>query len=102
LFLVVLEISLVSDVFILNLSQLLDFVVVDVELLSVEWLVVEGSLSLEGIFWLFEADEGVQGISFLWEELNAFNVSILAEKLLQFLSSGGGWEVLDVKVASLL
>lgn len=44
LLLVVLEIGLVSDIFVLDLSQFLDFVVVDIELLSVEWLVVEGSL----------------------------------------------------------
>jgi len=59
LFLIVLEISLVSDVFILDLSEFLDFVVVDVELLSIEWLIVESSFSLEGIFWLLKAYEGV-------------------------------------------
>jgi hypothetical protein len=102
LFLVVLEISLVSDIFILDLSKFLDFVVVNVELLSVEWLIMESSLSVEGIFWLLEADESIEGVSFLREELNAFNVSMLTKELLEFFSSSGGWEVLDVKVASLL
>lgn len=59
--------------FVLDLADLLDLVVVDVELLPIEVLVVELVLGILGIFWLFVADKGVNCFLILFEEPDALD-----------------------------
>jgi hypothetical protein len=65
LFLEVLIVSLVSDLFLLKLSVLLQLVMVDVELLSVESLLVELLFGKCSTIWVFVADECIECFSFL-------------------------------------
>jgi len=83
LFLIVLEISLVVHLLILSLSDFLNFVVVNVELLSVEGLLVESSLGSGSSFGVLEALEGIDCFAFFGEDLDAFNVTVFSEKILQ-------------------
>lgn len=102
LFLVVVVVSLVSDFFLLDLSDFLDFVVVDVENLSVEGLLIKLLSGECSIVWVLEADEGVDSFTFFTEDLNAFDLTALSEVLSELLFGGVGWEVLNVEIASLL
>jgi len=102
LLLVVLEVSLVMDIFVLDLSDFLDFVVVDVELLSVEGGLVKLSLGLRSLLGILEANESIESLSFLGEELNVFDFTVLSEQFFELLFGGVGREVFDVEVASLL
>jgi hypothetical protein len=105
LLLVVLEVGLVLGVFLLDLSQFLDLIKVDMEgsVLDGQDVVdlVLGEVSGVG---RLEAHEGVDdSISvFAALELDALDFSELAEDGLELLLGGGGGEVLDVEVASLL
>lgn len=102
LFLVVLEVGLVSDVLLLDLSDFLDLVVVDVKHLSIEGLLIKLLLGKSSIIWVLEANKSVDGFSVLREDLDAFDISILSKVFFEFLFSSVGWEVLDVEIASLL
>jgi len=102
LLLEVLEVSFVVHFLILLLPDLLDLVVVDVELLPVEELLVEGSLGLRGGLGVLEADEGIHSLSFLGEHLDALDFSIAAEEFLELVVGGLRREVLDVEVATFL
>ena len=66
LLLEVLIVSLVSDLLLLKLSVLLQFVVVDVELLSVEGLLVELLFGKCSTVWVLVADECIECFSLLW------------------------------------
>ena len=99
---VVLPIDLVSHLFLLESSDLLHFVEVNVKLLSVESVVVKLVLGHGGSFWVLEASEGVETLTFSWEDLEALNSSELLEKSLKFSIGGLRREVLDVEIASLL
>lgn len=98
----VLEIDLISGLFLLNLSHLLKLVVVDIENLSLQWL--SGNLCLGKTSMLrgLEANESIKGFTFLGENLDALDFSVLFKVLSEFSLSGGGWEVLNVEIASLL
>jgi hypothetical protein len=102
LLLEVLEISLIMELFVLSLSDFLDFVVVDVELLSIEGLLVEFILGLLSFLWVLEADEGIDSLAFLGEELDVLDFSVLREEFFELLFSGSRREVLDIEIASLL
>jgi sensor histidine kinase YesM len=103
LFLVVLVISFVSDFFLLNLSDFLDFIVIDVEYLSIEGLLVELSFSLSSIVWIFETNKGIYSFAFWFaENFDIFDFSEFSKVLSEFLFRSLGWEVLDIKIASLL
>jgi hypothetical protein len=102
LFLPVLPVSLVVHLLELSFSDFLDLVEVNVKSLSVEALLVALSFGVESLIWVLEAHEGVERLAFLGEELDAFDVSVLGEVLLQLLSSSGRQEVLHIQIASLL
>lgn len=102
LFLEVLEVGLIMEFLILSFSDFLDFVVVNVKLLSIEDLLMEFCLGLLSLLGILEADEGIDSLTFLREHLNVFNFSILSEEFFQLLFGSIGWEVLNVEIASLL
>lgn len=100
--LVVLIISLISNIFLLELSDFLQFVVINVELFSVEGRLVKLLFSESSAIWGLVADESKECFSSLWHKLNAFDFTALFKVGSQFSLCGCGWEVLDVQVASLL
>ena len=99
--LILLEISFIDSVFDLDLSLLLDLVVVDHEGLAVIGGVVQGRFGNSSRVWLFEADESEVSVSSFFE-LDAFDGTELLEEVLKFFLWPLVWEVLDVEVASLL
>jgi hypothetical protein len=99
---VVLEVSLVMDIFVLNLSDFLDLVVVDVKLFAVEGSLVKFSLSLGSLLGILEADKGIKSLTFLRKKLDVFDFTIFSEEFFKLLFGSSGREVLDIKVASLL
>jgi len=82
LFLEVLEVSLIMEFLILSFSDFLDFVMIDVELLSIENLLVKFSLGLLGLLRVLKTNEGIDSLSFLGEHLDVFNFSILSKEFL--------------------
>jgi hypothetical protein len=99
--LILLEVGLVDGVLDLDLSLLLDLVVVDHEGLAVISRVVQGLLGNGGGVWLLEADESEASVSTLLQ-FDVFDGTELLEKVLEVIRSPGVWEVLHVQVASLL
>lgn len=97
-----LEVSLVSCFFLLELSNFLKFVMVDVELLAIECVHVELLSGKSSIIRRFVANEGIESLTFLREKLHAFDITILREETLKFFFSGIGREVFDIEIASLL
>jgi len=95
LLLVVVEVDLVTELILLGLSDFLDLVVIDVELLSIEDIIVELVLGKHGLFGALEAHEGIAGLSLISINLDILNFSILAEKLLELLFGSVGREVLN-------
>jgi len=89
------------EFFILSLSDFLNFVVVNIELLSVEGVLMELSLGKGGLFRVLEADKGVDGLILLREKLDVLNFSILSKKFFQLLSGSIRREVFDIEIASL-
>jgi len=103
LFLVVLVISLISDFFLLDLSDFLDFIVINVEGLSVEGLLVKLGFCCSSIVWILEANKGVYSFTFrLAEDLYTFDFSEFSKVLSEFLLTSVGWEILNIEIASLL
>lgn len=98
----ILIISFVSDFFLLKLSDFLKFVVVNVELLSIESSSVKLSLGTGSHVWGGIADKSVESLFFLWKHLKAFDLTESLEEFHELVSGGVLWEVLNVKVASLL
>lgn len=98
-----LETELILSLFILDLSELLEFVMADLELSLVEESVVAVLESLLGLVGSLEADESISLLSLVnREHLDALNFSILLEDTSKVLLSELGLEVFDVEVASLL
>ena len=99
-----LEIVSVLGSFVVDLSNLLDFVVIDGEGSSFEDLVVKLFLGGGGLIWLLKADEGIKLLDTLssWMQLETFDLSIHGEQISKSLLSDIFWESLDIKVASLL
>jgi len=96
LFLIVLEVSLIVHFFILGLSDFFDFVMVDVQLLSIEWLLMELLLCSLGSLWVLEADKCIHSFSFFWEDSDTFNLSMFGKKFLKLIRSCCWREVFDV------
>jgi len=67
LFLIILVVSFVSNFFLLYFSKFFDLVMVDVQLLSIEGLLVKVDLGLSSMVWVSEAYEGIDSFSFLRE-----------------------------------
>ena len=101
MFLIVLIVSFVSDLFLLNLSDFFDFIMIDVEHLSHEGHLIKILLGLSSVVRILEANKGIDGLSLFAENLDTFNFSKFTKVLTELLLSGGRWEVLDIKVASL-
>jgi len=100
--LISLPIGLVLGLLVLDLSDLLDLIVANVELLTFEVVVVQVLLSLGSIVGLLEANEGESVTRFTLVETNFFDLSKLTKELLDLLFLAGWREILDEKVASLL
>jgi hypothetical protein len=99
---VLFPISLVSHLLELEVSDLLNLVMVDDEALSVVGLSVKGLLSHGASIWLLVADEGVGVVLVTLLESHSLNFSVGLEEVGEFLLGPASWEVLDVEVASLL
>ena len=98
----VLEISSISGVFLLDLSDFLLLVEVQEELLAIQGLSLTLLLGIGSTFWTLVADEGVDGSTFFMVKLDTFDFTVLFKVGLELLFSGVLWEVLDVEIASLL
>ena len=99
---VVIVISLISDFFLLDFANFLDFVVIDVEDLSIEVLSIKLLYGKNGIIWDHEANESKVRFSFFAEDLDAFDFSALSEVFSELFFGCAGWEVLNVNAVSLL
>lgn len=99
---VVVEVSFVLHLLVVSLSDFSDFIVVNVELLSLDVEVMEVLLGLKCAFWGFEADESVEGLSFFGQNFDALDLSVLLEEVFQFLVGKVSRNILDVEVASFL
>jgi hypothetical protein len=86
----------------LEVSDFLDLVVVNDQTLSVKGLSLEVLLGLRASIWLLEADESISVLASTLLELYSLDLSELLECGFEFLLRPGGWEVLDVEVASFL
>jgi len=102
--LVLLPVSLVTSLFHVKLSDLLDLIVVDHEHLSIDSMVLQVLLSLCSISWLLEADKsvGISGRSASVTELDVFDLSEGLEVFSQVVLGPAVGEVLHEQVASLL
>ena len=102
--------NFVSGLFVLELSDLLNFVMVDDERagLTCDWSVVELFLGSRGSIWLSKADETEEVFIFTCsliifrEESDALNFTKWREKFTNGLFSRFFRNVLDIQVASLL
>jgi hypothetical protein len=99
---VALPINLIFPFLLLEFSGFLHFVEVNVELLSVKAKVVKTILGVDSGIRSLEASKSVETLTFLWEDLDAFNNSELLKQSFKFYSCCLRREVLDVKIASLL
>jgi hypothetical protein len=100
--LILLEVGLINGFFLLDLSDLLDLIMVDHESLTVIGLTMKGLLGSSSRVWGLEADEGKSITSFTLLESDLLDLSKLFEQVLDISLGPLTWEVLDVKVASLL
>lgn len=101
--LVLLPVSLVLSCFHVELSNLLDLVVVDDQHLSFAVVILQNLLSLSGIGWLLVANESISisGVV-LVANLDLLDLSELTEKIFEVLFTPALGEVFDEQVASLL
>jgi len=95
------EISLIDGIFDLDSSLFLDLVMIDHQGLAIMSGVVQSGFGKGSRVWLFEADESEVSVSSFFE-LDVLDLTEMSEDVLELLISPVVWEVLDVKVASLL
>lgn len=76
---IVLPVSLVPNLFLLKFSAFLQFVEIYVELLSVEGVSVKLLLSSWSWVRTSVANEGIESFTFLWHQLDAFDLTELGE-----------------------
>ena len=100
--LILFPIGLVLGLLVLKLSQLLDLIVVDDELLAINSVIVQLSFSLGGVSGFLETDKSKCVLALAHVEADVFDFSILLEETLELLFLVAVGEVLDVQVASLL
>lgn len=97
------EVDFVLVLFVLELSDFLDLVVVDLERAGHELLALEFFLGLLGVVGSLEADKAVGVLAlFLGEKSDTLNLSELAEEVFDVLVGAGVRNVLDEQVALLL
>ena len=99
---VLFPVSLVSDLLELEVSDLLDLVMIDDQTLTVVSLATKSLLGNGASVWLLEADESKGVVLETLLESYLFDLSIGLEEVGKVDLSPGSWEVLDIKVASLL
>jgi len=101
--LVLLPVSLVTSLFHLKLSDLLDLVVVDQEHLALAVVVLQVLFGLSGISWLLVANKskGIASVLALVQS-DVLDVTVSIEQLHQLVLGPVIWEVLHIQVASLL
>jgi len=95
-------VSLVLCALHLDLTDLLDLVVVDHQHLAFTVVVHQVGLGVGGIVWLLEANESESIASLAFFKSDILNLSILLEEVVKIVLAPVIWEVLDVKVASFL
>merc|ERR1711990_669821 len=100
--LILLPISLVFGLFHLQLSDLLDLVVVDDKHLALTVVILQVLLGLGGIGWLLVADEGEGIACSALLESDVLNLTVVLEEVGQILLGPLVGEVLYIQVASLL
>ena len=95
-----LEVVLITSGLVLDLTNLLDLVVVDSERLVVDGKVLLGR---RGLIWLLEADESVKLLTLTrWVHLEALNLTVSGEEVAKLILCPGVREALNIEVASLL
>lgn len=102
--LVLLPVSLVTSLFHMKLSDLLDLIIVDHEHLTVNGMVLQVLLCLCSISWFLEADKsiGISSRSATVTKLDVFNLTEGLEKISEVVLGPAIGEVLHEQVASLL
>ena len=102
LLLIGLEVSSILNGFDAGFSDLLDFIVINEEISSVEGLVAEHLFCIGGTFRTLEANKSMGLLAFrVSKELNVFNFSIFSKQILEVFLFGIRLEVLNVEIASL-
>lgn len=101
-FLKLLEICPVSCFFLLELSIFLEFIMGDIELLSIEGVRVKLLSSKSCLIRRFEAYKSIESFSFFREDFDTLDFSKLREKLFKIFWRSIWREILDIEVASLL
>ena len=98
--LIFVPISFISCSFHLDLSDLLDFIVVDQKHLTFNVMIVEILFGLSSIIWFLEANES-ECIT-IWTSFNTnfFYFTISFEEISYFLLFPRIWEVFDIKITS--
>ena len=98
--LIFVPISFISRSFHLDLSDLLDFIVVDQKHLTFNVMIMEILFGLSSIIWFLEANES-ECIT-IWTSFNTdfFNFTISFEEISYFLLFPRIWEVFDIKITS--
>ena len=98
--LIFVPISFISCSFHLDLSDLLDFIVVDQKHLTFNVMIVEIWFGLSSIIWFLEANKS-ESIT-VWTSFNTnfFYFTISFEKISYFLLFPRIWEVFDIKITS--
>ena len=98
--LIFVPISFISCSFHLDLSDLLDFIVVDQKHLTFNVMIVEIWFGLSSIIWFLEANES-ECIT-IWTSFNTnfFYFTISFEEISYFLLFPRIWEVFDIKITS--
>jgi len=102
--LILLPVSLVTSLFHMKLSDLLDLIVVDHEHLAIDGMVLQILLSFGSISWLLEANKsvGISGRSATVTKLDVLDLSEGLEKISEVVLGPAVGEVLHEQVASLL
>lgn len=100
--LVVSVVHLISLLLVHDLSDLLQLVIVDKQVLSIERIGLGLLLCVSSRVRALKADESEDRLVFLSVELDGFNLTEAREVLTQLIFSGGRREVLNVEIASLL
>ena len=98
--LIFVPISFISRSFHLDLSDLLDFIVVDQKHLTFNVMIMEILFGLSSIIWFLEANKS-ESIT-VWTSFNAnfFYFTISFEEISYFLLFPRIWEVFDIKITS--
>jgi len=97
------KVELILVLFVLDFADFLNFVVVDLECATLKLDALELRHGLACGVWSLEANKAVWVLAlFLRKESDAFDITVLAEKVTDVLFRTGLWDVFDEKVALFL